>query len=509
MINQLAKRKQRQQRKWAEAKYKYRISPDFPLPTLPDFLFNAVNSASMVLQTPFELTNQATLGYMSTVAQCGFDVRIAEHLKPKPLTLHFITVAESGDRKTGADSLINAPLYEYNNQLEADYEAKLAAYSVELGIWKVKNQTLKKKLKKSLENEEDTTEIEELLRASLSGKPPEPVREQLLFSDTTLRGLTEALPEHNASACLLSSEAGGILKRAMASDFTSWCGMWDGDDITINRVKGRRLIHAPRVVVSLMVQPVFLEQLLSSPTSLLRLSGYAARVLFCRPSTLKGTRFRDPAEQGQPDLSALHKLHETGARLLQESRNKKERTVLTIKNMYHFNEIYNDIEAEQIAGGMFAEFSDAGSKFQEIIARMAGVIYVFSDDYAEGSPEIPERYVNAAGDICFWYMKQFMALFNEDAPMVRRAVQLMDWLDKREYLPRWQQGFYATRLLNQISKPLRKVSILNELVEVMQELYPYDYFYIFDPDTGAVKYIFTKNQQIPDCAVNGKGQRRW
>lgn len=477
--------------------YKERLCPDYPVRALPDIVFQATENGYHATQAPFQLVVQSVLGFAATIAQRLVDVQLAEGLPPSPVSLFLLAGAVSGDRKTTTDKLISAPLYAYDRQQQASYNARMMEYKANQAVWEVKNKALRKQLKKHLEEGGDTTDCENDLKENEKDKPAEPQREQMLFADTTYRGLTEMLPEYGASVCLLNNEAGSNMKKQMAPEVPKYSALWDGANIVVNRVAGHRFIHSPRATLNWMVQPDYIEKLFLSPDSLARSSGLAARILFCFPASLQGTRFKPPGEQIKPELDGLHKFHEIAGILLQKPLKNGEREVLTIRNQYHFDQLYNDIEAELIEGGTFSDCKDAASKMLENIARMAAVFHVFSDDYASGSLEIPEHLIDAACEICAWHMKQFMSLFDKNAQIVRNAYQLMDWIDAHEHLLRWRGGFSFSALLQFGPPCIRKRALLSEVIDVMQELYPNDYFYSFSPADGSVKYIFTKSQAAP------------
>ena len=234
----------KRQRRRSEREYKQNLCPGYPLEAFPGFVFKPVENVHKTVLSPVPVASQSVLGYMSAIAQGEVDVLITPGLKAKPVSLFLLTGAVSGDRKTTTDNLVNAPLHAYDLQQQKEYDEEMVEYKSSMGVWKIKEKVVAKKLKKLLEDGNETTECEAEYKAIKDDEPVQPERRQMIFGDTTFRGMTEVLPEHSASVCLLSSEAGYIIKQLKQS-IPQLNDLWDGDDITTNRVSGRRIIISP------------------------------------------------------------------------------------------------------------------------------------------------------------------------------------------------------------------------------------------------------------------------
>jgi len=493
----------------AERERRQNLCLGYPLDAYPDFLAKVIEEVHNTVLSPVPVVAQSVLGYMSATAQGEVDVLITPGLKPKPVSLFLLTGAVSGDRKTTTDNLVNAPLHAYDRQQQKEYDEKMAKYKSDMALWKIKEKVAAKTLKKMLEDRKDTAECENEYKNIQDGEPVKPEWRQIIFGDTTFRGMTEVLPQDNASVCLLSSEAGNIIKQ-LKQTLPQFNDAWGGEDIATNRVAGCRIIRNPRTTISWMVQPQYVEDLLLSAKSRARPSGFAARFLFCFPDSLQGYRFKEPGEYEKPDLTALHELHEIGNRLLQKRHADHKRTVLTIQNQYHLDQLYNDIEAELRYDGFFREFEDAGSKLLENITRMAALFHVFSGEYEQGSTEISVQHVNAACSICTWHMKQFMNLYHKRAPVMQRAIKLMNWLDEYQYRPRWRTGFSCSLIVQSGPACVDSRAKLDEAIDIIQELYHNEFFFTYSPTNGAARFIYTReqhaalNRELNDAKDNDK-----
>ena len=116
-------------RRWAHPK------PDHPLPLAPlmhaarpypvaalgPVLSNAANSIAARCQCASALAAQSVLAVASLAAQRLADVRLP-YGQTRPLSLYFVTVAASGDRKTTADNEALIPVRMHESSLKQDYE---------------------------------------------------------------------------------------------------------------------------------------------------------------------------------------------------------------------------------------------------------------------------------------------------------------------------------------------------------------------------------------------------
>ncbi|STF43313.1 CP4-57 prophage protein [Escherichia coli] len=90
---------------------------------------------SKLRQAPLGLVAASALGAVSLVCQNLIDVCRLNTLRG-PVSLFFLTLAESGERKTAVDKLLMKPLYQQEMQLYSRYKSELA-------VWKNKEELLK------------------------------------------------------------------------------------------------------------------------------------------------------------------------------------------------------------------------------------------------------------------------------------------------------------------------------------------------------------------------------
>lgn len=98
---------------------------EFPLSALPPLIRDAVIEAQQITQAPLGLVAASALGAVSLVCQNLIDVCRLNTLRG-PVSLFFLTLAESGERKTAVDKLLMKPLYQQEMQLYSRYKSELA-----------------------------------------------------------------------------------------------------------------------------------------------------------------------------------------------------------------------------------------------------------------------------------------------------------------------------------------------------------------------------------------------
>ena len=87
---------------WFEPVVKTSVKNPFPLDALPDIIREHVQEVVEITQCPIALAVNSALGALSGAAQAHFDVARDANTNI-PISLWFMTVAESGERKSSAD----------------------------------------------------------------------------------------------------------------------------------------------------------------------------------------------------------------------------------------------------------------------------------------------------------------------------------------------------------------------------------------------------------------------
>lgn len=335
---------------------------DYPVGRLPGIIGDAVREVADYVQAPVALVAGSALSVVSAAIQTQFTVCRDEHMRG-PASLYFLTVAESGERKSTVDKQFMKPIRDWESRqrreaehLEAEYQRAREAWDRQQGD---------------------------------KGDPPErpgPTPKMLRIDDTP-----EALVRHLTGypiAAVISAEAGVVFGgHAMNPDnvqrnLAQANSLWDGGPIIEGRIgRGEVNIENAHVTMGLMVQPDVLQKFVAKTNGLARGIGYLARFLFCQPETTQGTRFYRKAGP-MPGLDAFHQR----VTLLLRTPAAKDELGRLITQPISFDDTAQDVweafhnEVEELIGGdrEYSAIRGEASKAAENAARLACCLHVFT-----------------------------------------------------------------------------------------------------------------------------------
>lgn len=95
--------------------------PPFPIDALPPTIRAAVEEAILSIEAPAALIASSALAAASLATQTQFNVERDTGLDG-PISLYFITIAESGERKSAVDRIFFRAAREFENIYELEAE---------------------------------------------------------------------------------------------------------------------------------------------------------------------------------------------------------------------------------------------------------------------------------------------------------------------------------------------------------------------------------------------------
>lgn len=376
----------------------------------PDFQ-GVVNELVASIKIPQPMATVAVISAMSLACQGIIDVRLIGDLV-RPVGLYTVIVADSGERKSATDSKVNVPFYESDNEQHEIHLKKMEEYAHAYAFYKEREKALWAEFKALTRKKECTKTLEHEIYLFRQTRPEIPIQHKFLLSDITSAAMKECFSGKHKSFGLISHEAGNILDGHASSDLYLLNMGWDDSTISVKRKNEPELrIKDVRLTASLMTQMAVLKKFLSKKRGLPRGSGFLARVLICYPKSTQGTRF---IENKRISTRYLERFHQRIRWLIRETLTMQEGEgrqclVFTVEAQNSWIQIANEIESHLNDGGVLDDFKDYGSKMAENIARMAAIMHYF-----EGAAgDIPERTLQAAKDICFWFAEEHIKLFRE------------------------------------------------------------------------------------------------
>lgn len=420
-----------------------------PLPLLADFplpapfpidalerskLGEIVKAVQGEMQAPMALPAQSALAAAALAVQGFADVETLGG--QRPLSLYFLTIAESGERKSSCDKRLMQPISEYEKeQSKANVEARQDWTKANI-VYQERLAGIKTKIKTAKGEATGDADLQRL------GLPPaEPPSTDRLVTEPTFEGLTKLYAIGQPSLGLFSDEGGQFLGgHAMSKDnamktMGAFNSLWMAEAIKRTRGgDGSMTLYGRRLSLHLMVQPLIGRNLLADP--LADGSGFLARCLICEPDSAIGKRFHGTAKIAPPwvigayteRMAAILRTPMpvdpvTGAleaRLLKLSREAREMLIA-----------YSDeIELAQGEGHCFQPIRSYASKSAEQACRLAGVLTLWHDLRAG---EVSGGFMQDGIDLARYYLNEAARLANVSSVSqdLQDAEKLRGWLLER------------------------------------------------------------------------------
>lgn len=407
----------------------------FPVEALGSVLGSAAAAIARKVQAPDAIAAQSVLAVAALAAQAHADVMLP-YGQTRPLSLFFVTVAASGDRKTTTDNEALWPFRRREKALSEEYDRAHRDWSIAYAAWSAEKKKIEADRKLDLDRR----------RAALADLGPEPMRPLhpfLTAPEPTIEGLIKAWISAPAALGIFASEGGMFIGgHGMSQDnrlrtAATYSEIWDGRPIKrIRALDGVSILHGRRLSMHLMVQHDAAAQFLADP--LLRDQGLLSRVLGAAPDSIAGTRLYQKCTP--EDDSAIRayggrilSILEAPWPIVDGSRNELEPRTLTMTTDAEtsWRAFYDHVEKQCGPGNDLHPVQDFAAKIAEHAARIAGVLTIVDDLRAM---EIGVGAMRSALALADWYLAEAVRLQSAARTDSRllRAQQLLDWLQSRD-----------------------------------------------------------------------------
>lgn len=392
-------------------------------------LCGAALAIQVCTQAPLAMCAQSVLAAATLAAQAQRDV-ILPGGGQKPLTGIFVSIADSGERKSSVDRIALAAVYQVEQEWRQQSEGERLAYMNAKAAWDSAREKAKRASK-------DMAAIRTALDA-IGPEPKAPPHPMLLVSDPTPEALTLHLAHGRPMAGVFTAEGGLLIGGAAFNDEARmrtaalFNTLWDGDPIRRLRVgTGENFLPGRRCSAHIMLQPVAADPLLDDP--MFNGIGLLARMLIVAPGSTAGTRlYREPG----PDTAAT--LHDYNGRLA----HLLKRELVTRPDMPDALDpppmcLHSDARAAWIAfhdeceraigpDGALSSIRALGAKLAEHAGRLAAILTLFDDADAM---EVPLAAIQSGIALAIYYANESLRL-NGGATVsreLRTAQRLLDW----------------------------------------------------------------------------------
>ncbi len=418
----------------------------YPVKELGPILAPACESLRRVIQAPDAICGASLLAAASLAVQGLADVTNSGRVHP--LSLWFLSVAESGERKSAVDSEAMRPAREYEKGLASAYDAEAEAHRTAMEEWEARCDKARSTAKKA-----GGVGLGDALQ-DIGPAPPPPLRPIVIAADFTAEGLAKLLAAGLPSMGAFTDEAAlvfgghGMSKETVTRTAGTLCKLWDSGSLDrIRAGDGPVKLYGRRLALHLMGQPVIAERALSD--DVLAGQGFLARCLLAWPQSTAGTRpYRS---ENLADDAALIRYRARATDLLalplpmaQGARNELAPPLLSLSpEAFQFWEVlHNTIETEMAPGGSFATVKPWASKTPEQALRIAGVLTLFENAHARA---IDATTMERAAELALWHLGEAARLAGTAAlsSEVRDAEALLAWAHENRHA-----RVYSTMALN-------------------------------------------------------------
>ena len=435
-------------------------NPDiFPIGALPKNLAEVIYEVQRKVQAPIGLIASSMLSSMAIACQGAFNVR-APTGETIPTSLFVVTIAESGERKTGTDKIFTQAIREFEEQQKKQYADQLKTYLREKYIWDLQREDLDKSMRYAIKNNEDLSSLRDKFD-DLTNKEPLPPRQlRLLYSNATRGALLKNLSENWPAGTIQSSEGLSVLESRTFQSLGPFNELWDGDTyINIDRLGSESYeLKNARLSISLMMQLQPFSDFLSKKDYLAINSGLLSRFLLSMPTSMQGSRVEQKRSPQDNSPNALNQFKEKMNHWLQKSAER-----ITNSQAYENLEFSPEAENNYIAfrakierlinpDGELHGHNALASKLGNNLARISALIHAF-DATKEA---IDVNTLNAACLILQWYTTQHLKFIktvkNEPSDEDMGNV-LLQWLERHNYPMGYQ--FHVRHIYQKATSSIR------------------------------------------------------
>lgn len=419
------------------------IAPPYPLNAFHLIVHNAAEEVHRHIQAPDALVGMAFLTTLSVSCQGLIDIRLPNG-QIRPVSLNIKTIAESGERKSGVESIVSAPIYAYDESRAKKYETDISKYNIELRFWRAVDAGIRRQITKMTQKGEAVGDLYQQLSEHAAKAPLKPRLRRIMRQNVSERAIMDALQGNGESIAFLSDEGEVILKGGAMGQIGLRNKGWDGARLlAFDRADAESIIaRNPRVTVSFMVQHAVLKEFLERNGDVTRGSGHWARYLVGWPASTQGMRFMSYADPVWVHLPVFHArvtelLEEYGRRV---DAGKIERTVVEFSDeaKVRWINLVNTTESMLRPCEYLNDINDFASKAMEIVGRVAGLLHWFSKQEGKISVDTLER----ALVIVEWHLHEFKRIFSPQCavPEVQVDAQVLERYLFSHY---WCNGFSA------------------------------------------------------------------
>jgi len=414
---------------------------DYPVEALPSIIGNAVRKYSEYGQQPISMIANSALANVSLACQCYCDVARDSNLT-SPISLFFLSVAESGERKSTVDKAFGTESRGWLTGKQHQAQEEIKELIPQIKGWEAVEAGLLNQLKNK---GADKTKVQADLNQHYLNKIELPKIPELFLSDTNQASLMNEISNNAFYGCSLWDDEGGNIVGGNGTNsdnvtayFSIINKLWDGSTAKQSRTGGNRHVEGRRLTANIMVQEGVARQLIHGNKGLSRGCGLLARFLITNPVSTMGER----PYTAPKDNPALREFGARTVELLNHSPSVDEydRLELPLLRMDDAAQevwcsFYNDTETTLKPYGEFVTVKDVVSKIADNAARIAANLHVFQFG-VDGN--ISAKTMVQASQIAMYHLTEARRVYGTTGggtPEHENAIKLLDWLAGKDFEP--------------------------------------------------------------------------
>ncbi|MFJ4135216.1 DUF3987 domain-containing protein [Pseudomonas cyclaminis] len=389
---------------------------------------DAAKAIAEHVQAPLALAGQCVIGAAVHLAQSRVNAPHINLPGGMPCSMFLLTLADSGDRKSGCRRLAFKSIDEAEQKARTDHRKAC----------------------------DDITNM----AAGLKGKQleqfnaehPFPLDPCTQYSDATFERIAGDMIRGASAASWDTDEGGQVLAGASLKADTRAAtlgGLVKAFDTgTFERTRshgnaeGSGFAYNRRLSIHLLAQAVTVAAALDDP--LLRGQGFLPRYLFASPASLAGTRFltADQMNRKSYDDPRLQRywarceaISATPQAIDQQTGEVSPPVLeLDAEAAAEWRDSYNEVEFEQSAFGKFGNLRPFAGRAGELVRRLAAVFACF-----EGQQQIDGECLRRAAVLVRHSLNEWARYTNSEAvnPEMRDAAVLMAWMQDPKRAENW------------------------------------------------------------------------
>lgn len=399
---------------------------------LPLELQHVVAEMRQKTQADDAIIINSMLSVMSIAVQALADILNPFTGNPIPLSLYFITVADTGARKSAVDDIFMAPIRQFEETQGIDNELISINCELEKEIFDARHRALISRLNKATNsgNKGDEQKFKSELLTLKNNKPIAAPEVRILVSDATQPALLKALGKPWNKLCLSNVDAGKNLNGKEFSTPSFYNMLWDATPQSIERIKrGSQQARDYRFSMNLRLQPFYFSKYIRLHGDDAKESGFFPRCLFSFPPPLHPIIQTPTIEKFKtPNIDKFI----TRITALLNIANQKfqhgqidERNLLPLQN----NAIILNFEKENERIKTYLREAQFIQRATEHALRLAGVMHVFLSD--DDDTIVKDDILWAACHMTYDFASRYQQAITYNELSEQILNELLDFINRR------------------------------------------------------------------------------